>query len=88
MNAELVNNLGNLANRVLSCSRRARLESSSRSACEPKRSSTERARQGQGGSRGLRRLDYRAGVKLILEIGQPANMFLTKHEPWKTNEDR
>ena len=83
VNAELVNNLGNLANRSLKL-----LEKLDR------RLAPAGAGPGQALVEGalarvpevreaFARVDLRAGMKVILEIGQAANQFLTVHEPWK-----
>ena len=85
VNAELVNNLGNLANRTLSLLATAD-------------TGKKLAPAGPGEGKDLveaalarvpevrdafKRFDYRVGMKVILEIGQSANQFLTRHEPWK-----
>jgi methionyl-tRNA synthetase len=86
VNAELVNNLGNLANRTLSLLARPELG---------KRLAAARPELGQGLvekalarvpeiARAFETFDHRAAVKAILEVGYAANQFLTQHEPWKT----
>lgn len=86
VNAELVNNLGNLANRTLSLLARPELG---------KQLAPAKAALGQGlVEKALERVpeiakafeafDHRAAVKAILEVGYAANQFLTQHEPWKT----
>ncbi|MBS1152108.1 MAG: Methionyl-tRNA synthetase, partial [Myxococcaceae bacterium] len=85
VNAELVNNLGNLANRTLSLLANPdtgkRLapagEGEGQQLVEAALARVPEVRDA------FRRFDYRAGMKVILEIGQSANQFLTKHEPWK-----
>jgi len=86
VNAELVNNLGNLANRTLSLLARPELG---------KALATSRPELGQGLvqkalervpeiARAFESFDHRSAVKAILEVGYAANQFLTQHEPWKT----
>ena len=85
VNAELVNNLGNLANRTLSLLANPdtgkRLapagEGEGQQLVEAALARVPEVRDA------FRRFDYRAGMKVILEIGQSANQFLTRHEPWK-----
>ncbi len=85
VNAELVNNLGNLANRGLSL---LAVEDMGRKLA-PASTGEGRAlvEKALGRVKEVRdafeRFDYRAGMKVILEIGQSANQFLTQHEPWK-----
>jgi methionyl-tRNA synthetase len=85
VNAELVNNLGNLANRTLSLLARPELG---------KRLAPSRPELGQAlVEKALSRVpeiaaafgsfDHRTAVKAILEVGYAANQFLTQHEPWK-----
>ncbi len=85
VNAELVNNLGNLANRTLSLLAR------------PELGKTLAKGQTETGAKlvnaalarlpeireAFARFDHRTAVKAILEIGQSANQFLTEYEPWK-----
>ncbi len=85
VNAELVNNLGNLANRTLSLL-----------AAEDMGKKLAPSSNGDGKKlveATLARIpeiraafdswDYRAGMKAILELGHAANQFLTVHAPWK-----
>jgi methionyl-tRNA synthetase len=85
VNAELVNNLGNLANRTLSLLAKPELGKT-----------LARPNADLGGklvAEALARVkeireafvgfDHRAAIKAILEIGYSANQFLTQHEPWK-----
>lgn len=84
VNAELVNNLGNLANRTLTLL--AREFEGKLLAPKP-----ELGRPLVDGAlakvKAIREafvtFESRAAVKLILEIGYSANQFLTTHEPWK-----
>ncbi len=85
VNAELVNNLGNLANRTLSLLAR------------PELGKTLAKTQTEAGAKlvndalarlpeireAFGRFDHRVAVKAILEIGQSANLFMTSKEPWK-----
>ncbi|MCC6336461.1 MAG: methionine--tRNA ligase [Myxococcales bacterium] len=86
VNAELVNNLGNLANRTLSLLARPELG---------KKLAPPKPELGKGlVEKALARVpeiaqafgsfDHRTAVKAILEVGYAANQFLTQHEPWKT----
>ena len=83
VNAELVNNLGNLANRTLS------LLSGEGKKLAPAGPGDGQALVEAALARvpevreAFARFDYRVGMKVILEIGHSANQFLTKHEPWK-----
>ena len=85
VNAELVNNLGNLANRSLSLLATPALgkklapasASDGRKVVEAALAMVPEIRAA------FARLDYRAGMKGILDIGSMANQFLTQHEPWK-----
>jgi methionyl-tRNA synthetase len=87
VNAELVNNLGNLANRTLS-------RTNSLSVLDKNLAPANEAVGGQLVRDALAKVkdiaaafeafDHRAAIKLILEIGYSANQFLAKAEPWKT----
>src|SRR5262245_6103937 len=81
VNAELVNNLANLANRTLTQLVGEPLpppsEGEGRTLVE---SALERAKKVRTA---FEAFDYRAAMKVILEIGQSANQFLTTQEPWK-----
>lgn len=83
VNAELVNNLGNLANRTLSLLAKDKILAP--------------ANEAVGGTlvreallkvpeiaAAFERFDHRSAIKAILEIGYAANQFLAKAEPWKT----
>ncbi|HEY0879881.1 MAG TPA: class I tRNA ligase family protein, partial [Archangium sp.] len=83
VNAELVNNLGNLANRTLTLL--------------AKNGGLSKPNEAIGGSlvrdalakvkdigAAFEAFDHRQAIKLILEIGYAANQFLAKAEPWKT----
>ena len=86
VSAELVNNLGNLANRTLSL------------LAKPELGGTLAAPNAETGKPlveyALSRLpeirlafesfDHRTAVKAILEIGSRGNLFITQKEPWKT----
>jgi methionyl-tRNA synthetase len=80
VNGELVNNLGNFANRVLSIlarEYRGELQAGKDTLfdeCFAKVPAVREAFEGW---------DFRQAVKLILEIGAAGNLFITKHEPWK-----
>ena len=88
VNAELVNNLGNLANRGLSLLAVEDLgrklapasDGEGRTLVENALGRVKEVRDA------FERFDYRAGMKVILEIGHSANQFLTKHEPWKAKK--
>jgi methionyl-tRNA synthetase len=85
VNAELVNNLGNLANRTLSLLAKPelgrRLSSPTpvlgRKLVEDALAKVPEIRDA------YQRFDHRTAIKLILEVGYAANQFLTVHEPWK-----
>lgn len=81
VNGELVNNLGNLANRALSILSReyggeVKLGKTDTlfAECFATVPAIREAFEGW---------DFRQAVKLILEIGAAGNLFITKHEPWK-----
>ncbi len=81
VNGELVNNLGNLANRTLSLLAGKLAPASSgegRALVEKALSRVPEIRKA------FETWDYRAGMKMILEIGSTANEYLTRHAPWKT----
>lgn len=84
VSAELVNNLGNLANRCLSLL--SKLDGGTLAAPQPALGSKlvndalarlPEIRQAYAA------FDHRTAIKAILEIGYAANQFLTTHEPWK-----
>ena len=85
VNAELVNNLGNLANRTLSLLAKPELGSKlapvnaelGKPLVEAALARVKEIRDA------FAAFDHRAAVKAILEIGYAANQFLTQHEPWK-----
>lgn len=86
VNAELVNNLGNLANRTLSL-----LAKGEKTLAAPNeaiggqlvRDALARVKEIGDAFEGF---DHRAAIKAILEIGYSANQFLAKAEPWKTQK--
>jgi methionyl-tRNA synthetase len=88
VNAELVNNLGNLANRTLSLLAGADLAKTlSPAGTGPGRKLVEDALARVKEVReAFERFDYRVAMKVILEIGHSANTFLTVHEPWKSKK--
>jgi methionyl-tRNA synthetase len=85
VNGELVNNLGNLANRTLSLLAKeyggelkpSALGDKLFAECFEKVAPIRRA---------FEEWDYRTAVKLILEVGTAANLFLTQHAPWKNKD--
>src|SRR5262249_31093046 len=81
VNGELVNNLGNLANRVLSILAREFGGELAKGAPDPL--FAEVFAKVPAIREAYERWDFRAAVKLILEIGAAGNLFITKHEPWK-----
>ena len=88
VNSELVNNLGNLANRTLSLLAGADLAKTlSPAGTGPGRKLVEDALARVKEVReAFERFDYRVAMKVILEIGHSANTFLTVHEPWKSKK--
>ncbi len=86
VNAELVNNLGNLANRTLSLLAKPELGGRLAPADEALGGALVRgalARVKEIGD-AFEAFDHRAAIKAILEVGYSANQFLAKAEPWKT----
>jgi methionyl-tRNA synthetase len=86
VNAELVNNLGNLANRTLSLLAKPELGKALAKPDEALGGELVRgalARVKEIGD-AFEAFDHRAAIKAILEIGYSANQFLAKAEPWKT----
>jgi methionyl-tRNA synthetase len=85
VNAELVNNLGNLANRTLSLLAREELGKKLAPPNEiiGKSLVTEALARVPEVAQGFASFDHRAAVKVILEIGFKANQFLAQQEPWK-----
>ncbi|MCA3013454.1 MAG: methionine--tRNA ligase [Myxococcaceae bacterium] len=83
-NAELVNNLGNLANRTLSLLVK---EFSGRLAAPSPALGRPLVEGALAKVPAIRAafldFDPRTAVKLVLELGYAANQFLTAHEPWK-----
>jgi methionyl-tRNA synthetase len=82
VNAELVNNLGNLANRTLSLLAAngglvPAQPTVGQALVEGALAKVSEVAQAFG------RFDHRSAVKAILEIGYAANQFLAKAEPWK-----
>ncbi len=88
VNAELVNNLGNLANRTLSLLAGADLAKElSPAGTGPGRKLVEDAvARVKEVREAFERFDYRVAMKVIFEIGHSANAFLTVHEPWKSKK--
>jgi methionyl-tRNA synthetase len=85
VNAELVNNLGNLANRTLSLLAKPEL-GSTLAAPTPalgQKLVDDALAKVPAIRAAFASFDHRTAVKLILEIGFSANQFLTVHEPWK-----
>jgi len=80
VNGELVNNLGNLANRVLSI-----LSREYGGALKPGNDPlfAECFAKVPAIREAYESWNFREAVKLILEIGAAGNLFITKHEPWK-----
>jgi methionyl-tRNA synthetase len=84
VNAELVNNIGNLANRTLSLLRGGSGGKLAPASTGDGRKLVENAIARVAEVRAaLHGLDYRAAVKGITEIAQSANQFITVQEPWK-----
>ncbi len=83
VNAELVNNLGNLANRTLSLLAKDKTLAPANDAVGGQlvRDALAKVKDIAAAYGGF---DHRAAIKLILEIGYSANQFLAKAEPWKT----
>ncbi len=85
VNAELVNNLGNLANRSLSLLAKPEL---SKALARPNpelggklvEDALARVKEIR---EAFLNFDHRAAIKAVLEIGYSANQFLSQHEPWK-----
>ncbi|MFZ5469757.1 MAG: methionine--tRNA ligase [Myxococcota bacterium] len=83
VNADLVNNIGNLANRTLTLIEKLGGKLAP-AAVGPGQKLVEDALGRVGEVRAaFARLDYRSAVKVIAEISQSANQFLTVQEPWK-----
>ncbi|MCL2012706.1 MAG: methionine--tRNA ligase [Cystobacterineae bacterium] len=85
-NAELVNNLGNLAQRTLSLLSSPALQGQ----LAPQGQQTEGQAMVEAAlaklpliKRAFENVDFRQATKLILEIGQEANLYLTQQAPWK-----
>ncbi len=85
VNAELVNNLGNLANRTLSLLAKPELggKLAAANAALGGKLVGDALEKVKEIREAFARFDHRAAVKAILEIGYSANQFLTVHEPWK-----
>jgi methionyl-tRNA synthetase len=84
VNAELVNNLGNLANRTLSLLAKEFQGQLAQAKPELGRPLVEGALEKVKAIKGaFVTFESRAAVRQILEIGSAANQFLTTHEPWK-----
>lgn len=83
VNAELVNNLGNLANRTLSLLAKDKTLAPANEAVGGQlvRDALAKVKDIAAAYGGF---DHRQAIKLILEIGYSANQFLAKAEPWKT----
>ncbi len=82
VNGELVNNLGNLANRTLSLLAKDKTLAAPNEAVGGELVRGALARVKEIGE-AYERFDHRAAIKAILEIGYQANQFLAKAEPWK-----
>ncbi|MBK7860271.1 MAG: methionine--tRNA ligase [Archangiaceae bacterium] len=80
VNGELVNNLGNLANRVLSILSR---EYGGELKAGKDALYTECFAKVPAIREAFEQWNFREAVKGILEIGTAANLFITRHEPWK-----
>jgi methionyl-tRNA synthetase len=82
VNAGLVNNLGNLANRTLSLLARPelgkRLAPATGGALV-----TEALARVKDVARAYQGFDHRAALKIILEVGDAANRYVAQQEPWK-----
>ncbi len=83
VNAELVNNLGNLANRTLSLLAKGKTLAAPNEAIGGQLVRDALAKV-KGIGAAFEGFDHRAAIKAILEIGYSANQFLAKAEPWKT----
>jgi len=85
VNAGLVNNLGNLANRTLSLLARPELGRRLAPPAEALGGALVREGLARAGevARAFEGFDLRAGVKAILELGDAANRFVAQQEPWK-----
>jgi methionyl-tRNA synthetase len=82
-NAELVNNLGNLANRSLSLLAKDKKLAPANEAVGGALVREALSRVKEIGD-AFEKFDSRAAIKAILEIGYAGNQFLAKAEPWKT----
>ncbi|MFT3709369.1 MAG: methionine--tRNA ligase [Archangium sp.] len=82
VNAELVNNLGNLANRTLSLLKDKTLAAPNEAVGGVL--VREALAKVPGIAAAFERFDSREAIKAVLEIGYAANQFLAKAEPWKT----
>ncbi len=85
VNAELVNNLGNFANRSLSLLGNPALARRLAAPADGEgRKLVERALSEVATVKGaFLRVDHRSAVRTILDVGQAANQFITQTEPWK-----
>ena len=84
VNADLVNNIGNLANRTLTMIAGPLDRRLAPASDGPGRKLVEEALERAKAVRAaFERIDYRVAVKAITEISQLANQFLTTQEPWK-----
>jgi methionyl-tRNA synthetase len=83
VNADLANNIGNLANRTLSILANSLERHLAPAGTGPGRSLVESAlRRSSEVRAAFERLEYRAAIKLIGEIAQSANQFLQTEAPW------
>ncbi len=83
VNADLANNIGNLANRVLSILAGSLEKRLAPDGAGPGRALVEDAlRRSSEVRAAFERLDLRTAVKVIGEIGQAANQFLQVQAPW------
>jgi methionyl-tRNA synthetase len=84
VNAELVNNIGNLANRTLSLLAGPHQGKLSPAGDGPGKAVVVEAIAKAAQVRAaFERIDYRSAVKGIAEISQSANQFIAAQEPWK-----
>jgi methionyl-tRNA synthetase len=83
VNADLANNIGNLANRVLSMLATSFQRRLAPAGSGPGKSLVEDALRRSAAARAaFERLDYRTAIKSIGEIAQAANQFLQTQAPW------
>lgn len=85
VDAGLVNNLGNLANRTLSLLARPELGRKLAPPDEALGGALVRSALGRvkGIGQAFRTFDHRSAMRSILELGDETNRFVAQHEPWK-----